>query len=171
MWSILTDMKLSLMFHVWIQNFDIVDKTCSLGCCFLFFYRTCSLLQVVVHQSVDWFVVEGDFDWGAWGVVSVQLRLYNKPIMTNWVDYQQSISQLAQSTLQRKIHGLYMRPYCLKWVTLILSHDTECNDFRSVGQKYLFFGFHQNRVLQALFCSKILLLMVKCDVLWQFQAF
>ena len=37
--------------------------------------------------------------------------------------------------------------------------------------KILIFGFHQNRVLQALFCSKTLLLMVKCDVLGQFQAF
>ena len=37
--------------------------------------------------------------------------------------------------------------------------------------KILIFGFHQNRVLQAFFCLKTLLLMVKCDVLWQFQAF
>ena len=37
--------------------------------------------------------------------------------------------------------------------------------------KILIFGFHQNCVLQAFFCSKTLLLMVKYDILCQIQAF
>ena len=51
-----------------------------------------------------------------------------------------------------------MRPYCPKCVALILGHNIECDDFRSAG-------FHQNHELQALFSSKTLLLMDKCDVL------
>ena len=37
--------------------------------------------------------------------------------------------------------------------------------------KILISGFHQNLVLQALFCSKTLLLMVKCDVYDSFRHF
>ena len=43
--------------------------------------------------------------------------------------------------------------------------------FSICRSKTLIFGFHQNRVPQTLFCSKTWLLMVKSDVLWQFQAF
>ena len=63
----------------------------------------------------------------------------------------------------------HLWPHRPKWVALILGHNTECDDFRSAGQKYWFSVFDQNRVLQAFFCSKTLL--VRCDVLWQFQAF
>ena len=38
--------------------------------------------------------------------------------------------------------------------------------FSICRSKTLIFGFHQNWVLQAFFCSKTLLLMVKADVLW-----
>ena len=38
-------------------------------------------------------------------------------------------------------HSDYMWPYRPKSVALILGHNTECNDFRSAGQKYRFSVF------------------------------
>ena len=62
---------------------------------------------------------------------------------------------------------IYLWPYRLKWVALILGHNTESDDFWSAGQKC--FGFHQNWERQAFFWSKTLLEAVTCDVLCQFQ--
>ena len=42
--------------------------------------------------------------------------------------------------------------------------------FSICRSKILIFSFHGNWALPTLFYSKTLLLMVKCDVLWQFQA-
>ena len=76
----------------------------------------------------------------------------------------------------------YVRSHIFKDIILIVIRPPEISRFDARSQyrerrfsiwwsKISIFGFHQNRVLQTFFCSKIWLLMVKCDVLWQFQAF
>ena len=61
------------------------------------------------------------------------------------------LAMVTSNILFRYIYGPHpglfinarMWPYCPKWVTLILGHNTECDDFQSAGQQYWFSVFIQ----------------------------
>ena len=76
--------------------------------------------------------------------------------------------------------GFRMSSASLLWLFVTLPPKMSRTDTRSqyrmwryliCKSKILIFSFHQNWVLHTFFCLKTLLLMVKCDVLRQFQAF
>ena len=108
------------------------------------------VVEVVVVSCLyfEYFRLEDFFKWStnAFGVGRILLLLFH------WVGLHN-----CDPTARNESH----------WYSVTIQNAT----IFDLQVKNIDFRFSTNRVLQAYFCSKTLLLMVRCNVLWQFQAF